>query len=214
MNDIEIPANSRMADWRPVFESWQSTLGQILLHAQGEDAPHVHGEHGNSHLLATAASRVEGMSSMREMVGHREPRPQPGRLDICLLTDRRMDLVEAKYREFDLCDDIPRGHLRKDLERACRDADNYRNDHGLFTSSRKTVRRIGIVYIAPYFSRSDCDAAKLSALLDFVRSDMPHDALACNFPDAARALRYYGRKRLYPGVIAVASVVSETSATA
>ncbi len=212
MNDIEIPAGGRLADWRPLLESWQATLAQVVDHTHAQDAPYLHGEHGNSHLLATAASRLQGMSSMREVVGNRSS--AQGRLDMCLLTDRRMDMVEAKYREFDLDDAIPRAHLLADLALACRDAASYRNEHRLFTSPSKATRRIGIVYVVPYFSSLAYDGAKLAGLLDFLRTCLAWDALACNFPEAARGLHYWGGRRLHPGVIAVASVVSEMPATA
>ena len=208
MNDIEIPEHSRLKDWRALLECWQATLAQILAHTHGEDAPYMHGEHGNNHLLAAAASRVPGMSSMREMIGYRHARQ--GRLDICLLSDARLDLVESKYHEFNLGRGIAHQNIERALQLARADALSYRNEHGLFTSERKSVRRIGIAFIVPYFRDRDHDVEALAELVDFIRTKVPHDALACSFPQTARALRYSGG-RLHSGVIAIASVASEAS---
>lgn len=204
MHDIRIRSGSPLADWEAIFRAWHETLQTVLAHTGGRDAPYMHGEHGNSHLLASAVSRMPGMSSMREMLGHRSARG--GRLDMCFLSDARMDLVEAKYDEFDLDKRWDPKRLAGALGAACGDAVTYANRHALFTTPDKAVRRIGVAYVAPYFSSLKFDERRLDALIEAVLNDTPHDIVAWSFPERARGLLYSNNERLHAGVIVVAAL--------
>lgn len=198
MQGLDIGESSSLADWRSIFECWFDELERVVELCEGNDAPYVHAEHGSTHHFGVSASK-SGLSTVRELMGTRND--GKARLDLCIVSERSLDIVEAKWIEFDCSKVIPKNRIDSGLDSACKDALSYENKNLLFNSKEKINRRSGILFISPYF-KGDVDLSKLEELVNYISSNLNYDVLAWSFPSNARKLRYW--ERTYPGTIALA----------
>lgn len=200
LNGFEVSGNGSLENWRKIFECWQSELIRTLNIADGLDAAFLHAEHGNTHLFAVSAS-LAGYGTIREVIGRRQK--GDARLDLCLISSDFVELIEAKWLEFDICSTSDRPRILTKMREALNDVGKYFNNHGLFTLGPKSVRRIGISFVVPHCSSTPFEEVQVNSLLEYIRGKMAPDLMAWSFPLEARNLSYW--ERIYPGVIVVAS---------
>jgi hypothetical protein len=150
MNGIEILNENYLDGWEEIFECWESEIQRSVHLTSGNDAPFVHAEQGNTHIFGVSAS-IAGFATIREVIGKRNGRP--ARLDLCLVSEKYLDIVEAKWLEFDLSDSFPKERISDQVKGACNDAKTYTNTEKLFRNeeNKKIIRRTGITFITPHF---------------------------------------------------------------
>ena len=197
MQNIRIATNSKLKDWEHIFKCWQEELETVIELCDGNDAPYLHAEHGSTHHFGVSASKC-GFGTIREVIGKRQG--GNARLDLCLISTKIIDIIEAKWLEFDCTKVYPLGRIRSLLNKACSDAASYENNHSLFQSKDKTFRRSGVLFISPYF-KHDINHSRIKRLIDDISSSLNPDILAYSFPKKAEKIRYW--KRIYPGTIAI-----------
>ena len=197
MQGLDIAKTSELDDWRNIFECWFDELEKVVELCEGNDAPYVHAEHESTHHFGVSASKA-GLGTVRELIGTRNG--GNARLDLCLVSENSLDIVEAKWIEFDCSKKIPYNSIVSGMDNACNDASSYENIHSLFHSKEKTYRRSGIFFISPYF-KGEINMSKIDALINYLSSELKYDVLAWSFPIKARKLKYWGRT--YPGTVAV-----------
>jgi hypothetical protein len=205
MNGIEILNESNLDGWKEIFECWESEIQRSVHLTSGYDAPFVHSEHGNTHLFGVSAS-MAGFVTFREVVGKRNG--NPARLDLCLISEKYLDIVEAKWLEFNLSDSFPKKRISDQVKGACNDAKIYTNTEKLFRNegNKKIIRRTGITFITPHFQEDKSFSHDvIVSTVENIRQNIKSDILAWSFPTATREMHYW--QRVYPGVIAVATSV-------
>ena len=198
MHGLTISSDSALKDWEQIFQRWDAELQRSVILTGGTDAPYIHTEHGNTHHFGVSAS-IAGYTTLREVIGERRG-SKGGRLDLCIVSENSIDIVEAKHMEIRSTKRIQYGGIKEQLEHALTDARSYENQHELFSSSAKNLRRVGILFITPYFP-DVFDGAYVDSVLDFIKEEIKPEILAWSFPLASRNLKYW--ERLYPGVIAL-----------
>ena len=205
MNGIEISNKSNLDGWEVIFECWENEIQRSVHLTSGNDAPFVHAEHGNTHIFGVSAS-IAGFATIREVIGKRNG--NPARLDLCMVSEKYLDIVEAKWLEFNLSDFFPKERIFDQVKGACNDAKIYTNTEKLFHNeeNKKIIRRTGITFITPHFQKDKSFSRELIAsTLNNIRQNIKPDILAWSFPVATREMHYW--QRVYPGVIAVVTSV-------
>lgn len=201
MKGLEISKTANLQNWKAIFECWHAEIDKITIATSGIDAPYVHSEAGNVICLSSAAS-IAGNATICEAIGYRktEKGRSGGRNDLCIISESYLDLVEAKYCEFN-----PRTqwilNVKQHIKIACRDAGNYQND-SLF-SIRDKKRRIGLTFLSIHFNEHEVHTIidSIGNILAEIRSEISPDILAWSFPEITRNMKYFGR--IHPGVIAI-----------
>lgn len=116
-----------------IFPNWFNEIDRTLGLTQGHDAQYVHAEQGNCHLFSIAATKA-GYATLREVIGGRDGASPGGRLDLCHISGRFLDVVEAKWLEFDLLSLPPLGDIFDKVRNAHKDALNFESVGTLFNS--------------------------------------------------------------------------------
>lgn len=198
MQGIQIAEKSKLDDWKHIFKYWHEELDTVIELCDGLDAPYIHAEHGSTHHFGVSASKC-GLGTIREVIGKRNG--GDARLDLCVVSNTTVDIIEAKWLEFECKGESPIDKISNYLNNACDDAGSYKNSHSLFKSKGKIFRRSGILFISPYF-KDEINRAAVNNLIDDISSSLNPDVLVWSFPERAENLRYW--ERTYPGTIAVA----------
>jgi len=119
-----------------------------------------------------------------------------------------LDIVEAKWLEFDLSNSFPKERISDQLKGACNDAKTYTNNEKLFRNeeNKKIIRRTGITFITPHFQKDKSfNNDVIVSTVKNIRQKIMPDILAWSFPVATREMHYW--QRIYPGVIAVVTSI-------
>ena len=202
VHQFEVLNSESLGGWEKIFPCWFNELDRTLGLTRGQDAQYVHAEHGNIHLFAIAAN-IAGYATLREVIGGRDGASRGGRLDLCLVSEQFLDLVEAKWLDFDLLS--PRlDDISVAVQSANKDVGIYRSDGELFKSANKTTRRSGITFLTPHLKlkpEEEFDANKISSLVNEIKILVQPDILAWSFPEKAAKLHYWNK--YWPGVIAI-----------
>lgn len=201
MYALELKNATSISGWESIFKNWHTQIQTAFDLSNGLDSPFIHAEHGNTHILGVAAA-LAGYGTIREVIGRRNN--HDARLDLCLISAGKIDLVEAKWMEFDGKNYSKYKQIGSQLESALTDVSTYQNSHPLYANTI-TKRKIGVAFVVPYFSPGCFDKNDLERILRHIRSEIAPDAMAWAFPDTNRNIKYWGRD--YPGVVALASVL-------
>lgn len=165
------------------------------------DVAYVHAEHGNSTQFAISASAV-GYVAFREILGGNRGY-RGARLDLCLVSDLTIDLIEAKYVEFDFEHIEKRRIISSKLNSALNEVRGYSNSNSQLFNLNRNVRRVGVSFVSPFYGlKSHFDENKVYDLLSYIREEIQPDVLSWSFPHQARNLAYWNR--VHPGTILVA----------
>ena len=212
-NGIEMRDSQRLQGWKPILERWHKELERMAQLTGGLDAPYAQLERGNAHHLGVCAA-IEGYACIREVIGG-ETGNSAGRLDLALISDKRIDLVECKWDEFRFQEQPTANNIKKTIRSACEKAREWTSVHTpLYSESElgRETRRIGVVFFTPYYyghssSFSSSFESKVEGAISFIKSaSSPPDAIAWSFPLKTREMAYFQNSRdvrRYPGVIAV-----------
>ena len=207
-NGIEMRDSQRLQGWEPILERWHKELERMVQLTGGLDAPYAQLERGNAHHLGVCAA-IEGYACIREVIGG-ETGSSAGRLDLALISDKRIDLVECKWDEFRFQEPPTAGNIKKTIESACKKAKEWTSVHTpLYSESEsgRETRRIGVVFFTPYYyGHNSSFASKVEGAISFIKSASSPDAIAWSFPLKTREMAYFQNSRdvrRYPGVIAV-----------
>ncbi len=204
MYGLIIPDISNLKDWRIIFDNWFKEIETILELSNGTESPYIHAEHGNINLFSVSASKA-GFGTILELLGgNREE--HNARLDLCIIGKNNLDIIEAKWLEFECSNYIPKEKIINIFRRALNDAKNYQNKNPIFIDRKKEIRKIGILFLSPYFENT-VNFKKAEQLIDlFSKSDdINYDLLAWSFPAKALHLKYWNR--FYPGTIFIAKKI-------
>jgi hypothetical protein len=206
--------NGELHDWSEIAQHWHTRNATLVERCGRHDAPFVHAEHGNMHNFLFAAELC-GVSTLREVLGTRGHIDGPqGRLDAAMVSEGRLDLVEAKFAEFQLnADGLPssgaHNKCMRHLRDACAQVETYRNKHAMYRPSERRERRVGVVFAAAHLvEESGPEDIRLTRYIDAMHK-IPHDFMAWSFPASARKFQYWNRH--YPGVVMLARLSNPTS---
>lgn len=125
MNGLGVINKNKLEGWEEIFQCWEKELIDIVNLTSGFDAPYVHAEHGNTHLFGVSAAKA-GYATMREVIGNRNG--SSARLDIVLISENYLDIVEAKWLEFNPILKSPIPRISDKVKSACEDALSYKNN--------------------------------------------------------------------------------------
>ncbi|MBN6741786.1 hypothetical protein JKG47_14835 [Acidithiobacillus sp. MC6.1] len=203
---IKFQSESPLLDWERIHDEWIRNLDEFSRITDGAEIPYVHAEHPNNTQFVISASKA-GYAAMREMLGGSRGGDATARLDICLVSDKTVDLVEAKFVEFNF-DNPSRQRLIADhLKQATSQVRQYTNRKSQLLSSGKTVRRVAVSFITPFIENQEpLDDKKLQGLLSEIDESQLPDMLSWVFAARMRKFSYWGR--VYPGVIMVAKMTN------
>jgi len=212
MNDlcgITVLPQSKLLDWKVILDRWTRDLVEIAEYTNSTEIPYVHAEHANTTQLAISAAKA-GYVAIRELMGGMRGE-NAARLDLCLGSDHTVDLVEAKFVEFDFGNEAElqraKAHwIPKRLNEAAEEVRSYSNSRSQLFRSKRTVRRVAVTYVCPFVRPpTSFVSARLKEFLDHVRDELNPDLLSWVFPEQTRELGYWDR--VHPGVILIAKSV-------
>ncbi len=194
-----------LRDWQVIHDRWVAELSHFIDITKLSVVPYIHAEHGNTTQLAIAASKA-GYAATRELLGGRRDGKQGARLDLCVISKTTVDLIEAKFCEFELGSTSANRIISEQLKQASAQINGYDNENLIHPGSNRVTRHVAIVYIAPFAPKEGSfDDAQITSLIEDIKKDFSPDLLSWNFPEICRSFIFWNR--FYPGIILLAKVL-------
>ena len=114
---------------------------------------------------------------MREVIDNRNE--SSACLDMVLVLENYLDIVEAKWLEFNPIQKLPIMRISDKVKSACEDALSYKNNEILFSLHKKTIRKVGLTFAIPHFSSNDIfDNELILSLIEKIKNTVFPDILA------------------------------------
>ncbi len=208
MNDIvglSFSETGTLRDWQVINDHWVAELSHFIDITELSEVPYIHAEHGNTTQLTIAASKA-GYAATRELLGGSRDGKPGARLDLCVISKTTVDLIEAKFCEFELGSASVKRVISDNLKQASAQIEGYENSNSILLKSNRVTRCVAIVYIAPFALKEGFfEEEKIVSLVDNIQREFNPDLLSWNFPESCRSFSCWNR--FYPGVILLAKVL-------